>query len=686
MGKIMSGKYILFLHLILIFSFRAYSQSHYQVDVCVYGGTSAGVIAAYTAEKLGKTTLLIEPGKHLGGMSSGGLGYTDIGNKAAISGLARDFYRRVGKHYGKFEQWIFEPHVAEELFNDYVKRGGFQVLMDTRLKKVVKDGNLIQEIVLENSTDPSLPTITISALMFIDCGYEGDLMAMSEVEYRVGREANSEYNETINGVQLMDGHQFPDGIDPYKIAGNKKSGLLWGISADTLKKNGTADKKVQAYNYRICLSAEPGNQAPITRPAGYDSSRYELMLRLFDALPQKRRLNDYFIWTKMPGNKTDINNRGGFSTDMIGMNYNYPDGSYEERNEIIRQHEVYTKGLLYFLGHDERVPAKLRDEMLMWGYPKDEYIDNGNWSHQLYIREARRMVGEYVMTQANCEGKKKVSDGIGMAAYTMDSHNCQRIVVKGQVRNEGNVEVGGFGPYPISYRAIIPKAGQVTNLLVPVCLSSTHIAYGSIRMEPVFMVLGQSAATAAIIAIQEKSTVQDISVKELQHQLKINPLADWTPADIIVDNEDPRHVRASSKKWTAGGDGGYGRNYFMTDPTRENKFLSAKEKRVESIRYTPGNRQPGQYSVYIYIPKIDGISDHMIVKISDGFRIQERVLQTKGLVVEGQTSGEWVSLGQQEIVKGKKPWVEVTTVGANGKVVADAVIWVPVVKELPTPY
>jgi len=680
----MSGKNHLFLCILCCVSLHAFAQNHYQVDVCVYGGTAAGVIAAYTAQKLGKNTILIEPGKHLGGMSSGGLGYTDIGNKAAISGLARDFYRRVGKHYGKFEQWIFEPHVAEELFNDYVKRGGFQVLFETRLKKVVKNGSSIHEIVLENPANPSAPDVTVSALMFIDCGYEGDLMAKSGVPYRVGREASIEFHESYNGVQLTKGHQFPDGIDPYVVRGDKKSGLLWGISADTLEKKGTGDKKVQAYNYRICLSAEPGNQVPITRPDGYDSSRYELLLRLFEALPQKRRLNDYFIWSKMPGNKTDINNRGGFSTDMIGMNYGYPDGSYDERKEIIRQHEIYTKGLLYFLGHDERVPPKLRDEMLMWGYPKDEYVDNDHWSHQLYIREARRMTGAYVMTQANCEGRRRINDGIGFAAYTMDSHNCQRIVIRGQVKNEGNVEVGGFGPYPISYRAIIPKEEHVTNLLVPVCLSATHIAYGSIRMEPVFMVLAQSAATAAVMAIKEKIPVQDVSVKELQHQLKINPLADWTPPEIVVDNDDSRNVKTSSKKkWVVKKDGGYGRNFFMTDPTPDNKFLSAKEKRIESVRYTPGNRQPGTYNVYIYIPKVEGISDHMMVKISDGFRIQERILQTKGLVVKGQTSGEWVSLGQQEIVKGKKPWVETTTVGADGKVVADAVIWVPVSREAP---
>src|SRR5690606_23293193 len=323
----------------------------------------------------------------------------------------------------------------------------------------------------------------------------GDLMARAGVSYRVGREDNSEYNETINGVQLMDGHQFPDGIDPYKTPGKPRSGLLWGISDEKLLPNGTGDKKVQAYNYRICLTSDPDHQISITRPEDYDPSRYELLLRLFEAFPHKRKLNDYFIWSHMPNRKTDINNRGPFSTDMIGMNYGYPDGSYEERERIIRDHTVYTKGLLYFFAHDPRAPQRLRDEMRQWGYPKDEYVEYGHWTPQLYIREARRMVGSYVMTQHNCQGREVVADGVGMAAYTMDSHNTQRIVVDGMVKNEGNVEIGGFGPYPISYRALTPKAEECRNLLVPVCLSATHIAFGSIRMEPVFMVLAQSAAT-----------------------------------------------------------------------------------------------------------------------------------------------------------------------------------------------
>lgn len=646
----------------------AFGQKTIEVDVCVYGGTSAGVIAAYTAQKLGKKAILIEPGIRIGGLTSGGLGYTDIGNKYAISGLARDFYRRVGDHYGKFEQWIFEPKVAEVIFQDYVRRGGFEVLYETRLKEVKKQGDRITEVVLENANKPGRATdITIKAMMFIDCGYEGDLMAQAGVSYAVGREDNKDYDETINGFQLMDGHQFPDGIDPYKIPGKPKSGLVWGISDGKLAPAGTGDKNVQAYNYRICLSSDPENQVPITRPEGYDASRYELLLRLFEAYPEKRKLNHYFIWSNMPHKKTDINNRGAFSTDMIGMNYAYPDGTYEQRARIINDHTVYTKGLLYFFGHDPRVPKELRDEMLGWGYPKDEYVNNGNWTPQLYIREARRMVGSYVMTQANCVGKEVVGDGVGMAAYTMDSHNTQRLVVNGQVKNEGNVEVGGFGPYPIAYRSLVPKASECSNLLVPVCLSATHIAFGSIRMEPVFMVLGQSTATAAVMAIDARTSVQNIDITKLQQRLKNDPLADGNIFEILTDNDDSLHVQRTGT-WTTEKRGGYGPGFFVND---------SRGQETATIRFTPEIPEAGKYTAYIYFPKLANISSHTLVIVNDGERNHGITIKESDIRVEGQTSGEWVSLGTYNLPQGTKSFAQVSTKDADGKVIADAVIWVP---------
>ncbi len=509
----------------LICRFHAAAQQRISVDICIYGATSGGVIAAYTAARLGKTVVLITPEAHLGGLSSGGLGNTDIGNKVAITGLSRDFYHRIGLRYGKPEQWIFEPHVAEDIFKEYIRQARVPVLFHQMLMEVHKKSGRIMYI----KTSPvgagsSQSGHLVEAKEFIDCSYEGDLMAMAGVSHTVGRESNQIYHETYNGVQLLDKHQFPDGVDPYKVPGQPASGLLWGISASPPAPDGSGDNKLQAYNFRLCLTDSPDNRLEITRPADYDSSHYELLLRYIEVKHPKSLEDGVLNINLMPGRKTDINNNGPFSTDMIGMNYDYPNGNSNTRKKIIRDHTSYNKGLLYFLGHDSRVPEHLRNEMLQWGYPKDEYIDNDHWSPQLYIRESRRMIGEYVMTEANCTGKLIVQDGIGMAAYTMDSHNCQRVIVKGMVKNEGDVQVGGFPPYPVSYRSIIPKQNECTNLLVPVCLSASHIAYGSIRMEPVFMVLGQSAAEAAAMAIDLHLSVQKVPVEKLQKELKDNPL------------------------------------------------------------------------------------------------------------------------------------------------------------------
>lgn len=493
-----------------------------EYDICIYGGTSSGVIAAYSAATQGRSVILIEPGKHLGGMSSGGLGETDIGNKTAITGIARDFYRRIGRYYHEPEKWTFEPHVAEEIFNEYIRSSGVTVVTGYRITNAEKAGTVVSGIRLE-PVEAQGEERTITARVFIDCSYEGDLMARAGVSYAVGRESNDRYNETYNGVQLRDKHQFPDGVDPYRIKGDPDSGLLWGISEEKLLPAGSGDKKVQAYNFRLCMTDSAENRLPVKRPDDYDSSRYELLARLID-VSGDHDLWHYLSLGRMPNRKTDINNNGAFSTDMINMSWEYPEASYAVRQKIFDEHVAYTKGLLYFLGHDPRVPDEMRNEMLRWGYPKDEFTDNDHFTWQLYIREARRMIGEYVMTQHNCTGAVTADDPVGMAAYTMDSHNCERLVVSGMVKNEGDVQVGGFPPYHISYRSIVPKKEECTNLIVPVCLSATHIAYGSIRMEPVFMVLGQSAGEAAVMAVENQTAVQEISVDELIRKLKSDPL------------------------------------------------------------------------------------------------------------------------------------------------------------------
>jgi len=652
---------------------RMYGQKAISVDICIYGGSSAGVMAAYTAKKMGKTVLLVEPGQHLGGLSSGGLGFTDIGNKYAISGLALDFYRRIGQHYGKFEQWIFEPHVAEETFKGYIKRAGVTVLYSHRLHAVEKKGTAIVSITVEHSRQPEAATNqVISAGMFIDCSYEGDLMAKAGVSYTIGREANARYNETFNGVQIKNKHQFPDGIDPYKTKGDAASGLLWGISSVPAQPAGSGDNKVQAYNFRICLSSDSNNQVAITQPEDYDPARYELLIRLLEKEPQ-RPFNLILKPDLMPNQKTDINNNGPFSTDMIGMNYEYPEADYTKRETIQKAHELYIKGLLYFIGHDPRMPAHLRTEMLRWGYPKDEYTDNGNWSPQMYVREARRMIGAYVMTQANCQGKEVVTDAVGMAAYTMDSHNCDRVVITqdsmAMVKNEGDVQEGGFPPYPIAYRCIVPKENECSNLLVPVCLSASHIAYGSIRMEPVFMVLGQSAAVAASLAIDKKTSLLRLDISQLQHILTANPLADGSSGDIFIDNENKGAVVATGN-WKLVNDArnSYGPSWLQAE---------AGETEIKSATFTPDIRKAGRYQVYTYTPRITGAAPAVVCHVFNGQTNKEVMLDHKNLVVQGQTSGEWVSLGTYHFPAGKKAFVSITNKNAAGIVIADAVLLVP---------
>lgn len=630
-------------------------------DICVYGGTAAGVIAAYTAKKMGKTVLLVEPGNHLGGMTSGGLGMTDIGNKFAVTGLSRDFYRRIGQHYGRFEQWIFEPHVAENILREYITKGNVPVLYGYRIIKANNKQGTIRSITLEKSDDtPSSATNTISAKMFIDCSYEGDLMAKAGVSYTVGREANSQYKETYNGVQLMDKHQFPDGIDPYKTPGQPASGLLWGISGEKLDANGTGDKKLQAYNFRMCLTSDPANRITITKPANYDPGKYELIARV-QAIKPWQQLEEGLNFNYMPNHKTDINNNGYFSSDMIGMNYDYPEASYKKRKEIVKAHEDYTKGLLYYIGNDPKVPAHIRTEMQRWGYPKDEYTDNGNWSFQLYIREARRMVGAYVMTQANCEGGEVVKDGIGMAAYTMDSHNCQRVVVNGMVKNEGDVQIGGFGPYPISYRSLIPKASDCKNLLVPVCLSATHIAYGSIRMEPVFMVLGQSAAVAAAMAITDKKAIQDINVTALQQKLQEDPLMNGSAAEVLVDDADKTGITTTGKWETVKTRGNYGSSITYSDVAAGNH-----------IQLTPQIKHNGRYTVYYHNTGWKDKAQEVVFTIAHAGGQKTLPQSLK------EHNGEWISLGTYDFKGGAAyPLTISLPNGTSGVIVADALLWVP---------
>ena len=639
-----------------------------ECDVCVYGGTSAGVIAAYSAAKEGKTVLLVEPGYRLGGLSSGGLGQTDIGNKQAVKGLSLDFYRRVGKHYGMLENWVFEPKVAEQVFKDYVAEADIPVLYGHRVIKASKNGTDIVSMKVE-SVEKGVCDKEITAKVYIDCTYEGDLMAMAGVSYTVGREDSSVYGESWNGAHESYWHQFPDGVDPYVEKGNPESGLLWGISPEdkTIPEPGKGDDMVQAYNFRICVTFDKENQVPFPKPDNYDPSKYELLIRTIEAQPDAG-IGEYFIISRMPNNKTDINNRGAFSTDMIGMNHNYPEASYEERDKIIKAHKDYTLGLLWFWTHDDRIPEHLQKEITCMGLPKDEYVEYGHWTPQLYIREARRMVGEYVATQADCELLTAPEDYVGWAAYGMDSHNCQRVVVERNgvkmVKNEGDVEIGVKAPYPISYRSITPKRQECTNLLVPVCVSASHIAFGSIRMEPVFMLLGQSAAKAASLAIDGGVKVQEVDVKEIQRMYVENPLLDGSTPDICVD--DPMIELGECCAWErVKSNRGYGPSFIKLDQT----------KKKQSIKFPVEVKKDGKYELYTYFIRNNESTEQAQIRIHNGKDVTERTLIEKEIVVRGQTSGEWVSLGEYDFNAGTPVYVEFTNNGkVDGIVIADAVL------------
>jgi len=513
-------------------------------DIVVYGGTSAGIIAAVQAKRMGKSVVVVGPDTHLGGLSSGGLGFTDTGNKAVIGGLARDFYHRIWQHYQRPDawrwqkreefgnkgqgtpavdgeqrtMWIFEPHVAENVFEELVREEGIPVHRNEWLdrgKGVVKSGGRIASIRM-------LSGRTYTAKMFIDATYEGDLMAAAGVDYHVGRESKAQYGEEWAGVQigvLHHRHHFAvlkQPVSPYVVPGDSSSGVLPRIGTIRPGEYGAGDKRIQAYCYRYCVTDHPDNRIPFPKPEGYDPNQYELLLRIYRAGWRET----FQKFDPVPNRKTDSNNHGPFSSDNIGFNYEYPEATYERRRQILKEHETYQKGWLYFIANDPRVPKDVQDEMRRWGLPRDEFADNGGWPHQIYVREARRMIGMFVMTEHELTKRRPTPDSIGMGSYTIDSHNVQRYITpSGSVQNEGDVGVALKGPYEIAYGSLVPKRGQAANLLVPVCVSSSHIAFGSIRMEPVFMILGQSAATAAALAIDAGIAVQDVPYTTLRERL-----------------------------------------------------------------------------------------------------------------------------------------------------------------------
>ncbi|MDQ3623813.1 MAG: FAD-dependent oxidoreductase [Verrucomicrobiota bacterium] len=640
-----------------------------EADVVVVGGTAGGVSAACTAARLGKKAVVTEFGVHVGGLTSGGLGATDIGNKAAIGGFSREFYKRLGRHYGKPEAWTFEPSVAEKELRALLAEAKVPVYFQQRLASVKKEGPRITEIVMENGN-------VFRALVFIDCTYEGDLMAKAGVKYMVGRETNARFGETLNGIRAdTPQHQFEVPVDPYVAPGNPRSGLLPFIQSDPLGTPGEGDASVQAYNFRLCLTKNPANRQPIVPPADYDAKRYELFGRYLQGLVdagKKIALNSFLSIHMVTPEKTDINNKGGFSTDFIGANHHYPEADYVTRAKIWQEHEDYTRGLLTFLATDERVPEPIRAEMRAWGLCKDEFQDTGGWPHQMYVREARRMLSDYVMTERVCRGIEKPEDAVGLGAYTMDSHNCRRIVRDGRAHNEGDVQVG-VKPYPISYRSIVPKQAECENLFVPICLSASHIAYGSIRMEPVFMILGQSAATAASMAIEAKIPVQKISYASLREQLsKDGQVLEWVAPPGTAQSSAPpikldgivldETQAVTTGTWRRGSNfARIGTGYLHDGNTGKGEC---------SVRWTPDIPKAGEYEIIVHYPPNPNRATNVPVTI-------QTPNTSPALIKVNQKTGTSFSLGAYQLPQGSGTVITITNKDTDGHVIADGLQLLP---------
>jgi hypothetical protein len=495
--------------------------SAFSYDLVVYGGTAGGVMTAVSGARRGLSTVLLEPGQHVGGMVTGGLSGTDVGKIEVIGGMALEFYWRAGRYYQldrHLQQlaWMPEPGAGEQIMRQMLAEAKVTLLTGHRLVEkngVIKQGKRVTAILTENGA-------RFEGKIFADCSYEGDLMAQAGVSYTYGREGRAQYGESLAGIQdHTENHNFPTDISAYDANGK----LLPEISSAPRGTPGEADKRIQAYNFRVIATKVKENRVPWPKPANYDPQRYALLARYLKATAEYAghplTVNEVGLIRVIPNGKADLNNRGGFSTDYIGKNYDYPEGSYATRARIWQEHIDYQQGLYYFLANDPQVDPQTRAEWSEWGLAKDEFTDTNNWPNQLYVREARRMVGDFVATQKDLQTELTKPDVIGMGSYNSDSHNVQRYVTPaGIVLNEGNMEVP-VKPYQIPYRVLTPKASEAENLLVPVCFSASHVVYSSMRMEPQYMILGHAAGIAAAQAIAKGTSVQNISIPDLKKTL-----------------------------------------------------------------------------------------------------------------------------------------------------------------------
>ena len=632
-------------------------------DLCVYGGTSGGVAAVVQAKRMGKTASLAVFSSHLGGLTSGGLGATDVGNQATIGGVSREFYRRIGQRYNQTERFNFEPHVAREVYEDWLAEVGVVPRFNQRLASVAKTGQRITQITMEDGT-------IYRAKMFIDATYEGDLMAMAGVSFTFGREGTNVYGETLNGIRAnTPSHQFTVNVDPYVIPGNPASGLLPFVQSGDGGTPGDGDHRIQAYNYRLCFTQNATNRLPHVVPPNYDPARYELLGRLLDARianGDTLTINNFFNVSSMPNGKTDMNNNGAFSTDYIGMNWTYPTNTYTAREQMDIEHREYIQGLIQYLATSPRSPASLRAQMLTWGPCKDEWQETGGYSPQIYVREARRLVSDYVITQGDCQNTRLASDSVCLGSYNMDSHNCQRIVKSGFARNEGDVQVSPAQPYPISYRSIVPRVGECENLFVTFAISASHIAFGSTRMEPVFMMASQSAATAAAFAIDDNLAAQQVNHAKLALQLIADSqVLTWgssgNTTGIIVDNLNSAVTYSGVWSNSSSVAGFWGADY---------QHDGNEAKGSKSAAFRPNLPTNDTYQVYLRWTTNPNRATNVPVDIIHS-------AGTNTVVVNQLlNNGTWVHLLTTNFNAGTNGAVRIRNTGTTGFVIADAARWV----------
>jgi FAD dependent oxidoreductase len=673
-----SGRAIVCLAIKLIFLtgfLPAHATVFVDADVCVYGATSGGVAAAVAAARLGKNVALICQNNHVGGMTASGLGVTDKGVAASIGGIAAEFYSRVGAAYGSTNPvYYFEPHVAEQIFLQMLNSSGVMLYTNLQLSFATTSNLVISQITM---TDGSV----FRAKEFIDATYEGDLMAQSGVSYTWGRESSATYGESLAGVFV---NSVNYKCDPYVIAGNSASGLLPLIQTNTAGTTGAGDQRMQTYNFRLCLTQVLTNQLPITAPANYAETNYELLHRYINAyvatngsIPLNRIID---VQTIIPNGKTDINAYADVSTDYIGYNYTYPTNSYSGRQVTWQAHKDYISGLLYYLATSTNVPLNVRTNMQSWGYAKDEFTDNGGWPWQMYVREARRMVSDYVLQQQDAQGLRAATDSISLASYTLDCHPAARLVVNGIANWEGSIGTSVPQPYPVSYRSIVPRVGECKNLFCTFALSASHVGFASVRMEPVFMMTSHAAGDAAAFAIDDNVPVQLVNYQKLAAQLIADgQILSWGAVAAIGTNGIIQTVTDSSGvtvggSWTTGANaGGWplpNGTYWHDGSTGGGKF----------VRFNPTITTNGYYDVYCWWVYASN-------RATNATFITRSASATNSVLINQQINcTNWVKIASSNYFNiGTSGSVTITNGGANGYVIANAVRFMPLGSIAPVP-